>query len=154
MSASQRKSLAKRFSKHDSLERLVKWYVCPSFSANVPAAEFQQGLKSRKCDLGDLVVAHVTGRKVGGQLETEREERERVAAECYGCLGRVCPGQWPPQLLWSAQPRRRLQSIAMGRAGTSLFVYHKKAVYVIPHNTQPRSWAKRNQGEIPLKKKI
>ena len=31
--------------------------------------------ESRKCD-GDLVVAHVTGRKVGGQLETERGERE------------------------------------------------------------------------------
>lgn len=31
--------------------------------------------ESRKCG-GDLVVAHVTGRKVGGQLETERGERE------------------------------------------------------------------------------
>ena len=41
-----------------------------------------QGLtgESRKCGV-DLVVAHVTGRKVGGQLETERRERERVAAE-------------------------------------------------------------------------
>ena len=66
--------------------------ICLSkFLRNVPAAKYQQRLKSRKCDLGDLVVAHVTGRKVGGQLETERGER--VAAECYGS------GQWPPQLL-------------------------------------------------------
>ena len=43
-------------------------------------AEYLQGLtgESRKCGV-DLVVAHVTGRKVGGQLETERGER--VAAE-------------------------------------------------------------------------
>lgn len=59
--------------------------ICLSkFLRNVPAAKYQQRLKSRKCDLGDLVVAHVTGRKVGGQLESERGERERVAAECYG----------------------------------------------------------------------
>ena len=105
--------------------------------------------ESRKCG-GDLVVAHVTGRKVGGQLETERGERERVAVEWPGP---GLPSQWTPQ------PRRRLQSIAMGRAllssgQASLFVYHKKAVYVITHNTQPGSWARRNQGEILWKKKI
>ena len=84
MSVSQRKSLAKRFSKHDTLQKLVNcWYVCPSFSASdVSMAKSLQGLtgESRKCD-GDLDVAHVTGWKVGGQLETERGERERVAAE-------------------------------------------------------------------------
>ena len=78
------KSLAKRFSKHDTLQKLVNcWYVCPSFSASdVSMAKSLQGLtgESRKCD-GDLDVAHVTGWKVGGQLETERGERERVAAE-------------------------------------------------------------------------
>ena len=57
--------------------------MCPSFSASdVPVTKYLQALtgESRKCGV-DLVVAHVTGRKVGGQLETERRERERVAAE-------------------------------------------------------------------------
>ena len=134
MSESRRKSLAKRFSKHGTLWKLVNWYACPSFSASdVPVAEYLQGLtgESRKCGV-DLVVAHVTGRKVGGQLETERRESScRVTAVTVA---------WPadpslPRWMGSPGTAFKVSSPGSGRAGTRLFVYHKKAVYVIPHNT-------------------
>lgn len=150
MSASQRKSLAKRFCKHDTLKSL----------SNDMYVQVSPQVFLWPCLCRDWRVKEVWWWSCCGPCywakswrttrNRERRERERVAAVWPGP---GLPGQWTPQ------PRRRLQSIAMGRAllssgQASLFVYHKKAVYVIPHNTQPSSWARRNQGEILWKKKI
>ena len=77
--------------------------------------------------------------------KTEREER--VAAVLRGCYaGQASPAS--PGTAFEVSP----WGAAQASWGTSLFVSRKKAVYVIPHHIT-REPSRRNQGEIPWKKK-